>query len=159
MAEKIRKCPICGKSFEVSQNTRKYCSADCRRKMLRKNVDEKHLQEIEAISERQKKQWSDYQEKLKAEKTAEEKALKKRASEGDPEALMKLSDNSHDYWKYFALWMIQQSERDFGRKSTFTVNDVSVYAPDFAELVVDSIERTGRCIQKDNGLGEKFPTK
>ena len=165
---KTKTCPICGKEFEPRVN-QKYCSPVCRdegekrkrqewyertdylkrqRETRQQRSREREQREVDQINERQRKQWADFQEKLAVEKEAEEAELKRRAAEGDPEALMKLSDNSLDYYRYFAQAEIESAERETGRKSTVTINDISVYDPQFAERVVESIERLGRCFTR-----------
>lgn len=82
-------------------------------------------------------------------------ALEERAKAGDYKALMQLAPDRLTYFKYFALNEIEESEK-YGRKSTREINGISVYDPDFAELVLKSIEETGRYISKPKGLEEKI---
>ena len=175
---KRQKCPICGKEFEPRVN-QKYCSPVCRdegerrkrqewyertdylerqRKKRQQAALEREQKEVEQINERQRTRALEMQKRIEAEKKAAEKELKKKAKAGDYKALMELSENDLDYWKYYALADIEESEKKYGRKSTREVNGISVYAPDFAKRVVDSIEKTGRCFSRSHGLGEKLPT-
>lgn len=171
----IKICPICNQSFE-SINGTKYCSQECRRRAeyarhnawaQRTNYTEKQR---DKMRERRRKEAEDHREHLRQmheerlkqieeEKERADLELQERATAGDHKALMELAKRAGDmveYYTHYALYEIETEERDFGRKSTRTINDISVYDPDFGRLVVESIKATGRCINKTNGLGEKL---
>ncbi|MCR5594813.1 MAG: DUF2256 domain-containing protein [Lachnospiraceae bacterium] len=169
-------CPICNTEFIAGKGNVKYCSPECRRKAeyarhnewaTRTNYAEKkrvemrqrRLKEAEAHREHLRQMHDERIRQIQEDNERADQELHERAEAGDNEALMKLAEKAGDragYYKYFALYEIEREEKDFGRRSTRTVNGISVYDPDFAELVMKSIEETGQCISKINGQGIKI---
>ena len=166
----IKTCPICKTEFE-SNTRQKYCSEKCRylgernvRKEWEARTDSKAKKNTEQRSkgietqqireQRHEQQEREWKERLRQDQIE----LERRAESGDYNARMKIAEQNKDrseYWKYFALSEIENSEK-YGRKSTRTVNDISVYEPNFVKLVIESIDRTGKCISRAPGLGERI---
>ena len=170
----IKKCLICGKKFEARSN-KLYCSAACQKKgnaKTRKAWETKtgyNEKRRSSASERKRLEEAKLQEEyeqrsLDRERRHEEisKAIRQdlldRASRGEPAALMQLARERGDrfsYWHNYKLDAITMSESQ-GRYSTQEVNGVSVYDPDFEELVISSIDESGKCFQVSHGLGAKI---
>lgn len=172
----IKICPICKKEFTAGKGNIKYCSPDCRtiaeytrhrdwiertnyKSKMREDMRQRRAKEAQDHREHLQQQYEERQKQIQKEKERQLQELQERAAAGDYSALMKLAEKDGDriaYYKYYALCDIEREETDFGRKSTRTINGISVYDPDFAELVVKSIDETGHCINKTNGLGAKI---
>lgn len=168
----LKICPICQKEFNSTPQRKKFCSDLCRLQsdyarhnrwaeqnqyFEKKRKYKAEVKQEKASAQREYLQ-TQHEERLKqieADKKREQMELEERAKAGDYKALMQLAPDRVTYFKYFALNEIEESEK-YGRKSTREINGISVYDPDFAELVLKSIEETGRYISKSNGLGEKI---
>lgn len=174
-----RICPICGKEFTAAKGNVKYCSPDCRaagnrekRKSWEDRTDYREKQRLAAQQYREEKAQEERREAEKANKKkqaaikrkqtiAQKKAreeLLAAAEGGDYFALMELAQENGDniaYWHWYKEYEIDYAE-SWGRKSTRTVNDISVYNPEFERLVVQSIELEGRIFSTLHGQGERI---
>lgn len=168
----LKICPICQKEFNSTPQRRKFCSDRCRIQSdyarhnkwteenqyfekKRKYKAQVKQEEINIQREYLQKLHEDRLKQIEADKVREQKELEERAKAGEYKALMQLAPDRKTYLKYFALDEIESSEK-YGYKSTREINGISVYDPDFAELVLKSIEETGRYLCKEHGLGEKI---
>ena len=169
----LKTCPICNKEFIAGKGNVKFCSDICRKQAEyarhRDWADRTNYAEKKRLEMRQRRQKEAeihqehlrqmHEERLKQieeDKKRADQELRERAGAGDYKALMALAPDKVTYYKYYALNEIETEERDYKRRSTREINGISVYDPDFAILVVKSIEETGRCINKTNGLGAKI---
>lgn len=165
----IKTCPICKSQFETSTKM-KYCSEKCRylgerqaRKAWEERTDFSKKQQEKRQAERDAKHEemaiAVNQRNAELDRIRVERLKADKQNNSDYSVLMQEAQESGDslaYWKYYALREIEESENAFGRKSTRTVNDISVYNVNFPQLVIRSIDRLGVCIQKENGLGRKI---
>lgn len=171
----IKKCLICGKDFEARTN-KLYCSAACQKKgnaqtrkaweaktgyneKRRSQASERKRIEEAKLQEGYEQRSLDRERRHEEIRKANRQALLDRASKGEPSALMQLARENGDhftYWHNYKLDAITASESE-GRFSTQEVNGISVYDPDFEELVISSINESGKCFQVSHGLGAKIP--
>ena len=161
-------CVICGREFE-GRNGAKYCSEPCKiegRKRARRDwidrtgFNEKKREAMrlyrQGITKEQEKQAKKkaaahnryLRRKAKLAKAAAEKELLERAASGDPWARMDVARNNQDrleYWKAFRDYELQIAEDlDYAsRNEVYVVNNIPVTDPDFAELVIESIDELG----------------
>ena len=148
-----KQCETCKKGFETINPSKKYCSDECRKVRIR---EADKLRKRKARKEARSTQNAEMEEKsrINREKREQEYAkrsleqeeeLKKRVEAGDPQARMRVAKmNSIEYWEAYKDYEIEYAESWKNGKSTSTINDISVYEPDFAEKVVQSIHESGR---------------
>ena len=135
-------CTVCGREFEAPRGNHKYCGDDCRKKGKT------------AI----RKQWekaTDYKERMRiasAKRRADRKDDKKPkklhetpipvVKDGLSERLLsaRTSGDHRGYWQTFQRYEITTAEQQ-GYFSKCKVNGISVYHPQFVDLVLESIER------------------
>ena len=148
------KCKICGEVFEAERGNHVYCSDECRRIGTRQTrIQWEHDTQY---GKRQKKA---YRKKRKKAVKAISKpvsilteSIDKRAENGNLAARLQLARESGDqkaYWKIYRRYEIDIAERQ-GRFSPCQVNGISVYHPQFVELVIDSIKREQRIAITNN---------
>ena len=153
-----KRCPVCDAYF-VPRHGEKYCSSMCReigQKQIRRRW-EQNTDYLEKQRERMRIRYQTERDaaaeadaiKEAARREARENAihlagakLEEKAAAGDHFARMLLAKRAGDlltYWKEFAAYEIAYAE-DVGYPSKRTVNGVSVYLPDFAEQVIQSMK-------------------
>lgn len=163
----LKKCPVCGAEFNARGRT-VYCSPKCKNeaavKIRRAWEERTGFQEKQRLYMRNKRAERsaerDAQQKQRLEQLEERNAqilanlrrdFEERCKAGDPSALMEkaLSEKNYlEYWRQFARRQIAFNETlSEENRHDYQVNGISVYDPDFAEIVLDSIEESGECIQ------------
>ena len=144
-------CPIYGKSFTAYRVLNRYCSEECRqnarREQDRNRKKELRAQRSEQRNAERKEADRKRAEQIEARNRQAKEDFENRCKEGDLSALLireKAAGGncSLKYWELFAKAEIQAAE-DSGEVSRTIINGISVYEDDFAEHVVQSIERTG----------------
>lgn len=145
----IKVCEVCKKEYETNYPNKKYCSKECSREAAREADRIRKKREWDL---KKKKQSAEEMErrrlkKLEIDKEAEERQkeikadLEKRLEERDPEAIMKVNNNSSlEYWEAYKENFIQ----DYYNKNYIRyINDISIYDDDFSNKVIDSIKELG----------------
>lgn len=157
----IKTCPICKKQFNALANA-KYCSDICREKgneqtrtAWEKKAGYREAQRKKRAEFRERKRMEEEKirqdrivemEKAHAERLkAEREELLRKADAGDYDALMKLAHERGDMIEYYRLYALQEiSKKEEDESDLLTlVNGISIYDPDFAVKVLDSIEYLG----------------
>lgn len=138
----------------------KYCSDACRKvgkRQIRKQWEARTgytQKEREKNAQRRSTAAAKRREDAAEQETAQAQARKRaadraksamaqRAASGDPVARMlqaKVSGDWREYWTAFKEYEIQYAEKN-GKKSTRSVNGISIHEPDFVELVLVATAR------------------
>lgn len=151
----LKQCPVCDSEFESDNLNQVYCTDECRLENLRKKDrirKRKEREEERIIRDREKQRIQ--QAKIKAREEAERKQqeekerelfeLRTKANEGDPQARMKLAKPfSAEYWEAYKDYEIENS-LNYENKPIRYINGISVYADNFTEMVMLTIEEQGR---------------
>lgn len=161
MIEKI--CVICGNRFVAGSQNSKYCCSECRAegaKLTRRAWEDKtgykEKQKLLMREKRGKQRKEDIEQKQKEKEERKRlnternnnraKQIKMDAAAGDPIARMLMVDKySKDYWIAFQDYELQM-EKEYKRKSSKTVNGISIYDDDFADNVILSIRNIGKIV-------------
>ena len=131
-------CAVCGREFEAYKGNHKYCGEECRkigktatRKQWEKNTDYAERQRIAAASKAKPKP------QRRIPRDSHHVTVIK---DGIAERLLNARSDSRRYWEIFKEYEITTAEHN-GHFSKCQVNGISVYHPQFVELVLESIER------------------
>ena len=140
-------CIVCGREFEAPRGNHRYCGDDCRQKG--KTAIRKQWEQDTGYKERMRIASAKRRAKLKGDNKP--KKLRETpvpvAKDGIAEKLLsaRSSGDHRKYWETFQRYEINTAERQ-GHFSKCKVNGISVYHPQFVDLVLDSIKREQRII-------------
>lgn len=138
-------CVVCGREFEKDRGHHKYCSDECREKGAR--IIRKQWETDTDYTERQRiaaaKRREDRKPKAKPKKLREKRVAVVKDGIADRLLAARLKGDHREYWQVYQRYEIDTAERQ-GHFSRCKVNGISVYHPQFVELVLDSIEREKR---------------
>lgn len=140
-------CAVCGREFEMPRGNHKYCGEDCRkkgksaiRKQWEKDTDYNERMRIASANRRAKRKGDNKPVKLRETPIPVKKdGLSDRLFEA------RASGDHRKYWETFQRYEINFAERQ-GQFSRCKVNGISVYHPQFVDLVLESIAREQRIV-------------
>lgn len=140
-------CIVCGCEFEAPRGNHRYCGDDCRKKG--KTAIRKQWEQDTGYKERMRIASAKRRAKLKGDNKPKKlhetpiPVVKDGLSDRLLEA--RASGDHRGYWKTFQRYEINIAERQ-GCFSKCKVNGISVYHPQFVDLVLESIEREQRIV-------------
>lgn len=140
-------CAVCGREFEKDKGNHKYCSDECRAKGSR--AIRKRWESDTGYTERQRlaiaKRRADAKPTAKRQQRKLREARVPVVKDGIAEQLLaaRLKGDHLEYWQLFQKYEINNAEQQ-GYFSKCKVNGISVYHPQFVDLVLDSINREQR---------------
>ena len=140
-------CAVCGREFEAERGNHKFCSDECRKSGAR--ITRKKWESATDYNERQR--IARAESRAKAKKTKQPKKRRETnvtvTKDGIAEKLLaaRISGDPKGYWQVFRQYEIDTAEGQ-GHFSRCKVNGISVYHPQFVDLVLDSIKREQRII-------------
>lgn len=160
-------CTVCGDSFSAATKNEKYCSPSCRaagakrvreeweqnsdyKAKQRQRMREKRKQEQAAMQQHRQAQRRKANETSQIEMELRKKQrledIKKKAAQGDLNALQDLAFEKGDILEYWRLYkeQILESEREFNYVGRHLVSGIDVHEENFEYLVVEQIENERR---------------
>lgn len=160
-------CTVCGSSFSAATKNEKYCSSSCRaagakrvreeweqnsdyKAKQRQRMREKRKQEQAAMQQQRQMQRRKINEASQREAEHRKKQrleeIKKKATQGDLNALQDLALERGDTLEYWRLYkeQILESEREFNYVGRHLVSGIDVHEENFEYLVVEQLENKKR---------------
>lgn len=157
------KCAVCSTVFHANTRNEKYCSPLCRAKgtrqvreeweqnnnykvMQRQRMREKRMQEQTAMKQhrqlQRKKAIEASQKEMEQTKEQRLEEIRKKAAQGDLNAMQELAIVEGDNLEYWRLYKerILKSEKEFGREGRHLVGGIEIHEVDFEHLVVKQLE-------------------
>ncbi len=169
----IKKCEICGNTFEGNNGKAKYCSDKCRaigtnqrrqewitrtgyyekqnekQRLKRAGITAEQLKERKAQEQRERK---NAKRRQSYAITKREEKLSAKANAGDTIAglslaMRKYSTVDFEYWQALKEYELSFCA-EHGFKCSRTVNGISIHDDDFAFKVAQSVQECGRIISQ-----------